>query len=71
MRENTKSPLLVRVAGIEPASFAWEANVLPLYYTRKFLTGFSKNIFPLVIIFKKKHQFYHPVVNRYAVDGAN
>lgn len=26
--------LLERVAGIEPASLAWEANVLPLNYTR-------------------------------------
>ena len=24
-----------RVAGIEPASHAWEARVLPLYYTRQ------------------------------------
>ncbi len=32
-----KAPLdahFVRVAGIGPASYAWEAHVLPLYYTR-------------------------------------
>ncbi len=25
---------VVRVAGIEPASPAWEAGILPMYYTR-------------------------------------
>lgn len=34
-------PRLERVAGIEPAAFAWEANILPLYYTRLYL--FIKN----------------------------
>ena len=29
------SSFKVRVAGIEPASHAWEARILPLYYTRK------------------------------------
>ena len=28
-----------RVKGIEPSSIAWEATVLPLYYTRKIFTG--------------------------------
>ena len=30
-------PTLERVAGIEPASSAWKAEVLPLNYTRYFL----------------------------------
>ena len=27
----------MRVAGIGPTPFAWEANVLPLYYTRRLI----------------------------------
>lgn len=26
---------LVRAAGVEPASHAWEAHILPIYYARK------------------------------------
>ena len=36
-----------RVAGIEPASLAWKAKVLPLNYTRA-LTIVIKNKLPLV-----------------------
>ena len=32
---------LERVAGIEPASSAWKAEVLPLNYTRRFTDLFS------------------------------
>lgn len=37
-----------RVKGIEPSSFAWEANILPLYYTRIFL--YDKKLFMIVKI---------------------
>ena len=33
-----KSGKMERVAGIEPASSAWKAEVLPLNYTRGFFT---------------------------------
>ena len=55
----SESQIMVRVARIELASPAWEADVLPLYYTRKITTGFSKNIFALLIIFWKKCPFCH------------
>lgn len=32
MQLNT--PIVVRVAGVEPASQPWEGYILPLYYTR-------------------------------------
>ena len=32
-----------RVTGIEPAYFAWEANVLPLNYTRNEPTPVARN----------------------------
>jgi hypothetical protein len=34
-----------RVTGIEPAYFAWEANVLPLNYTRQDMTHCLLNYF--------------------------
>ena len=34
-----------RVAGIEPASLAWKAKVLPLYHTRNNSIGNQKNGF--------------------------
>lgn len=37
-----KFALVERETGIEPASLAWEASVLPLYYSRKIYL----NIFP-------------------------
>jgi hypothetical protein len=30
---------LVRAAGIEPASHAWEARIIPIYYARKERAG--------------------------------
>jgi len=38
---------LVRAAGVEPASHAWEAHIIPIYYARKELAG-NKNIRPPV-----------------------
>jgi hypothetical protein len=35
---NVYADLTKRVAGIEPALLAWKAKVLPLNYTRKFLS---------------------------------
>jgi hypothetical protein len=33
-----------RVKGIEPSYFAWEANVLPLNYTRVFISYSSRTL---------------------------
>ncbi len=35
---------LERVAGIEPASSAWKAEVLPLNYTRKYFRGYCLRV---------------------------
>jgi hypothetical protein len=36
--------IIQRVAGIEPASLAWKAKVLPLNYTRENITVDNSNI---------------------------
>ena len=44
MSNNLRSKLSVeRVAGIEPASSAWKAEVLPLNYTRGFFPGTTRH----------------------------
>lgn len=37
--EQVESSKLERVAGVEPASLAWEARVIPIYDTRDIMFG--------------------------------
>ena len=46
----SESQIMVRVARIELASPAWEADVLPLYYTRK--RGIKCKIFNILHFFR-------------------
>ena len=44
MSNNLRSvPSMERVAGIEPASLAWKAEVLPLNYTRGIFPGTTRH----------------------------
>ncbi len=45
--------------GIEPTSQAWEARILPMYYTRKFIHVSIKNLYGLQKFFLRRYRSYY------------